>query len=103
MDHPVAIAEELKVSATRPLPADVLAMIGRLIEYVAGRVMAARRALRRAVLGALGALVSQIELMLILAARQIIRWTGVAAFDVGQDRARAERHLYHPPQAWAAP
>ena len=103
MDNSVAIDDEQGVAVTRPLPADVTAMIGRLIEYVAGRVMVARRALRRAVLGALGALVSQIVLMLVLAARLIIRWTGVAAFDVGQDRARAECHLYHPPQAWAAP
>ncbi len=103
MEHPVAIDDEQEVAATTPLPGDVIAMIGRLIEYVAGRVMAARRAIRRAALDALRALVSQIVLMLILAARLIVRWAAVAVLDVRRDGARADRHLHHPPQAWAAP
>lgn len=103
MEHPVAIDDEQEGAATTPLPGDVMAMIGRLIGYVAGRVMAARQAIWRAALDVLGTLVSQIVLLLILAARLIVRWAGVAAFDVRQDGARAERHLHHPPQAWAAP
>lgn len=82
---------------------DVIAMMGRLIEYAAGRVMAARRAIRCAALDALRVIVSQIALMLILAVRLIVRWAGVAASDARQAGARAERHLHRPPQNWAAP
>ena len=102
MDHRIGIDDE-REAATLPLSDDLMAMIGRLIEYAANRVMAARRAVRRAALDALHALVSHIALMLILLARLIVQWAGVAA---GEDRhggGCAERHLHHPPQAWAAP
>ena len=103
MDHAVNIDGEQGAAARLALPDDVIAMIGRLIEYAAGRVMAARRAIQCAALDALRAIVSQIALMLILAVRLIVRWAGVSAFEVRQAGARAERHLHHPPQAWAAP
>ena len=102
MDHQIGIVEEQE-AATLPLSDDVMAMIGRLIEYAAGRVMAARRAIRCAALDALRALVSHIALMLILLSRLIVRWAGVAAGDDRHGGGRAERHLHHPPQAWAAP
>lgn len=103
MNHPVAINDEQEVAATPPLPDDVMAMVVRLIEYAAGRVMKARCAIRQAAMDVLRALVSQAALMLILAARLIVRWAEVSAVDAQRDGDRAERHLHHPPQAWAAP
>lgn len=103
MDHPVAINDEQEVAATPPLPDDVMAMVVRLIEYAAGRVMKARCAIRQAAMDVLHALVSQTALILILTAQLMVRLTEVAAVDGRQDGDRAERHLHHPPQAWAAP
>lgn len=102
MDHRIAIDDE-QDAATLPLSNDVMAMIGRLIEYAAGRVMAARRATRRAALEALRILVSHVALMLILAVRLIVRWAWGATDEERHRVGRAERHLHHPPQAWAAP
>ncbi|KQN76532.1 hypothetical protein [Sphingomonas sp. Leaf62] len=103
MDHPVAIDDEQEVTATPPLPDDLMAMVVRLIEYAARRVMTARRAIRQAAMDVLRALVSQTALMLILTAQLTVRWTEVAAVDDRLDGDRADRHLHHPPQAWAAP
>lgn len=99
MDHAIDIDGEQDAAAD----AELVAMLGRLVEYVWKRGTAKRIALRRERLDALRGLISRIGLLLLLATQLVVRWAGRVADTAAPAAVRPPRHLHHPPQAWAAP
>ncbi len=103
MDRLVAFGACKEQDATPWIDGDTVAMLGMLIEHLADRAMAAHRDRRRKHLIGLFRMISAIVVLLIMAVRTVMALVARAAKTLCVVVHRAERHLHHPPQIWAAP